>query len=134
MTKEEAVHVAAVALGVTTSYDVRVMITKREEIISQTYEAADIDDLERMLVRDIQDEEREGDEIAYVALLNDEGWSTDEDFEIDLRSAGEPFSWTAVDIVKDLAKLNDRKHELPDDVLELVERAVKACNTDRRLK
>lgn len=71
-------------------------------------------------------EDIEGDPIAYLG----EGDEYPE-HEVDIREEGEPFSWTAVDIVKALAKLAGQ----PDAIkaLEadaLIERAKTACTKD----
>lgn len=76
----------------------------------------------------------EGDETAHLfgpaddETDNDDPWSGDA-LEIDLREEGEPFSWIAVAIVKDLAKLADYRGR--KDLMELVRRAKAACTKPR---
>lgn len=72
----------------------------------------------------------EGDEIGYLSGDNDEDFA--DPVEVDLREDGEPYSWNAVQIVKDLAKLTE-KDAAPAlvDVLPLLTRAKEACAKER---
>lgn len=69
----------------------------------------------------------EGDEIAYVSI--DDAPHTDEETEVDLRAEGEPFSWDAVAIVKEMATLFPINNETftADKVKELISKAHRAC-------
>lgn len=66
-------------------------------------------------------EDIEGDEIAY---LREDGDERADEFEVDLREAGEPYSWVAVELVKELAK-----RKVTDDLGVFVLRARDACAT-----
>ncbi|MGB3833773.1 MAG: hypothetical protein WA975_18130 [Mesorhizobium sp.] len=68
----------------------------------------------------------DGDQIAYVIEADDiEG----DEVEVDLRDEGEPFSWEACQIVKDIAKVAAKPDTTTRDeeILALMERAVAAC-------
>jgi hypothetical protein len=56
----------------------------------------------------------DGDEVIFV---DDPEWGGDP-VEIDARASGEPFAWDAVNLVKDLAKIDDLANVRP-----LIERA-----------
>ena len=69
----------------------------------------------------------DGDQIAYVVEADDiEG----DEVEVDLREAGEPFSWEACQIVKDMAKVAAKPDTTSRDeeILALLERARAACS------
>lgn len=86
--------------------------------------AVDLDDY-RWGYRYNSDDGVEGDELIY---LTEVGNDTDDEIEVDRRREGDPFSWTACDIVKDLAKLYTRTLESSvDDVRSLIARAHDAC-------
>lgn len=63
----------------------------------------------------------DGDEIAYVVEVDDE---EGDEIEVDLRAEGEPFSWTAVEIVKAMAAVDDADAAA---LAALVQRAKAAC-------
>jgi hypothetical protein len=70
----------------------------------------------------------EGDQIGYLRQSDD---STGDDIEIDLRDEGEPFSWEACEIVKQLAALSSQ--DLRGDsactvVRDLISNAHRACS------
>lgn len=70
----------------------------------------------------------EGDEIAFWGEEDID--NVEYENEVVLKKDGEPFSWTACDIVKDLAKLyNQRFDQGPgySDICALVRRAFEAC-------
>lgn len=74
----------------------------------------------------------EGDELGYLREADD--YESDE-HEIDLRKEGEPFSWFACEIVKDLAKLHGIEcgydtHTAQEAIGKLIERARAACTKD----
>jgi hypothetical protein len=50
---------------------------------------------------------------------------------VELAANGEPYSWTACDIVKDLAKLEllEFNHE---DIAKLIQRAIAACRREKK--
>lgn len=64
----------------------------------------------------------DGDQIAYVKESDDDDLV--DEVEVDLRDEGEPFSWEACDIVKDLAKAVTDGSDLND----IARRAVNACS------
>ncbi|THK33456.1 hypothetical protein EHS39_36210 [Ensifer sp. MPMI2T] len=71
----------------------------------------------------------EGDETAHLFGPSDDEHDNDDPWcgnarEIDLRDEGEPFSWIAVAIVKDLAKVSYQGRK---DLMELIDRAKAAC-------
>jgi hypothetical protein len=72
----------------------------------------------------------DGDVTAHVDWP-DEDDETRDAFEVDLREEGEPFSWVACEIVKDLAKLASPDGSLDasaeDATEKFVRRAVAAC-------
>ena len=125
--RAEAVHTAALALGVLKTYDVRVMVTKREEIVSEEYEAVDEADLEQQLRTDLMDMEREGDEIAYVEYPVG---SANDEVEIDLRDNGEPFSWDACVLVKELAKAPMNLNPHLDEWIDRARKLLKGVNDE----
>ncbi len=108
MTAEEAeaVHTAAVAFGATHLYSWRLMATSRQEVQTGVTEAADLSDLRRIVIEDFLGDagrsrlDIEGDEFLYIDAVDDDHV----DQEIDLREHGEPFSWMARELVKELAK------------------------------
>lgn len=77
----------------------------------------------------------EGDETVHVFgpddadLYNEDPWEG-EGFEVDRRADGEPFSWEACDIVKDMAKLLGMEHgpQRESAMSSLISRAHRACN------
>jgi hypothetical protein len=85
--------------------------------------ATDDDDAAaKVYEQDYRFTDSEGDEIAYVYELGKD--SKGDEFEIDLRAEGQPFSWVAVSIVKDLAKVDTCTLTLFED---FVRRAKLAC-------
>lgn len=71
----------------------------------------------------------EGDEIGYLREADD--YESDE-HEVDLRKDGEPFSWFACEIVKELAALNAHRLAHPEEIIAdkaiaLMEKAAAAC-------
>lgn len=79
----------------------------------------------------------EGDETTHVfgpadeAPEDDDPWAGD-GVEIDKRTDGEPFSWAACQIVKDLAKLHDFSNPTfgTEQVKALIKRAHEACQKE----
>lgn len=79
-------------------------------------------------------EEIDGDQTCSIYRADnetdpDDAWNGDPVHEVDLRTEGEPFSWEACNIAKDLAKLHPSngtsRAQLKVD--ELISRAFKAC-------
>lgn len=129
--EEKAVETAAQALGLMKTYQYRVAFTTRtyaNEQIEATSVTAAIAKLREMNISDdyghYNDSGVEGDEL--ITLLDEDG---DELAELDMRSPGEPFSWTACELVKELAKDDGFKSER-DAVIALrmwVAKAKEAC-------
>ena len=90
-------------------YQVRLVVTTRA-IHDLEVDAVD-DDHAFNLVQQIRardyawafEEGMEGDEIAYITNRDDGELDCGADIEVDLRSKGEPYSWVACEIVKQLA-------------------------------
>lgn len=82
-------------------------------------------------------ETMDGDETVYVFgpedadAVHDDPWNGD-GVEIDLRADGEPFSWVAVAIVKELAALASTRYQrlTIEKVRDLMTRAAAACGKD----
>jgi hypothetical protein len=122
----------------TQTYKVRLMVTGRLHA-EDTFEAVD-DEAAKAYVKALDpddfiysyssDDSREGDEIAYWSLEDSE--TLDEE-EVVLMKEGEPFSWDACNIVKDLAKLFNQRITGPEEgshyseVMMLIRRAHDAC-------
>lgn len=130
--RAEAVHAAAEAFDLTNEYSVRVMATVREEVYSNTHTGVDVDDIVRQL-REIhfkyEYDAVEGDEIAFIIEENELG-TADDEVEADLRWQGEPYSWDACILVKEMAALKEDELTL-GKLVELVQRAKGMCLTDR---
>lgn len=112
MEREQAIEQGAVAIGVSQEYGARLAVTAR--IHSGTYYFRASDDeaaakhVEGLKWRDFSfeysmDDGVEGDEIAWWWLED----NPDAEVEIVLKEDGEPFSWTACEIVKELAQIED---------------------------
>lgn len=76
-----------------------------------------------------RDDGREGDEIAYLREADDD---MSDDHEIELRTDGEPFSWTSVEIVKKLADLpeGDFTAEKLGKIATIIQEARAACRRE----
>lgn len=104
--EEKAVETAAQALGLMKRYWYRVAFTTRayanEELEASSVEAA-IARLREINVADeyghYNDSGVEGDET--ITLMDEDG---DELAELDMRATGQPFSWTACDLVVEMCK------------------------------
>jgi hypothetical protein len=69
----------------------------------------------------------EGDEIAYITPEDDETYSIEE--VVDLKEEGEPFSWEACELVKELAKVETWTS---DTLQEFVHKARELCKGGRK--
>lgn len=109
-------------------YDVRIIVTVRaiaeDTILAKSWEDA-VEKAGKLDPKDYvysyeRDQGIEGDEMAFLGESGEM-----QEHEIDLRQDGEPLSWEAVKIVKDLAKL-----DISDDqaIANLIGRAVTACS------
>jgi len=82
------------------------------------------------------DDSVEGDQTAMVYGPDDDDADSDpwdgDGVEIDSRKSGEPFSWDACQLVKDLAELHGIKNDTfhMDKVAELITRAKALCTKD----
>jgi hypothetical protein len=132
--REEAVHEAAEALGLLSDYCVTASMTARVHY-TESVAAASVEEAIAMAkqanyfgnqVFDYEGDGCEGDEIIYILPLDDR---TADGTEVDCRADGEPFSWEACQIVKDLAKL---KYSPLDSATfaEFIKRAVSACTKE----
>jgi hypothetical protein len=125
MTREKAIAEAAKAIGVTKTWYARYKVTTRDEIDDEI-EAPDLDTAIRLmfqlaredLYRRNGDQGIEGDEICFLTEESERM----EEIEFDCREQGEPFSWDAVRIVKQLAVA-----ETDEERQRLVVEARKAC-------
>lgn len=110
------------------TFPVRLWITARM-VCETEVEAASMEDaIAKAKELDFADydfvyEQQEGDETAYIAAPDDE---LADPVEVDLREEGEPFSWEAVNIVKDLASFYDRTFS-SNDIVSLLARAHRCC-------
>lgn len=133
--REQAVADAAEALGVELDkFSVHLAVTTRyyiqyEDIEALTIEDAvrqaaelDIDDAYRMIDRDDNLGGVEGDEVLMVYSENGDTR------EIDNRKPGEPFSWEACQIVKELAKIDPTNSVAIEGIIR---RAKEACDTPK---
>jgi hypothetical protein len=124
--REQAIEEAKQALGLLKEYGVSIHYTKREIFDDATFMATDDDDAAaKVYEQDYRFTDSEGDEIAYVYELGKD--SKGDEFEIDLRADDQPFSWVAVSIVKQLAKLDLEDSTWPSQVIGLVNKAKAAC-------
>jgi hypothetical protein len=136
MTEAEAVHVAIDALGLEQeTFEFRLSVTRRDhhkfDVDALTFEDA-VAKVKAMDIEDFRwafgDDGFEGDEIIYWDGEPEDGQC---EVEIDKRKDGEPFSWVACEIVKELAKLASEKDSIRAlEADELIERAVAACAKD----
>lgn len=131
MTTEEAVEVAAEALGLNRDYFVEAAVTARvrrdlDVVAAPTLEVAialakeQLDDINYGWDDEV---DVEGDQQVYVRDI--EGL---EEAIIDARDEGEPFSWRACEIVKKLAITDAGDHAA---VAALVAMAINACTVER---
>jgi hypothetical protein len=128
---EEAVDAGIEALGIPKqTYHVLLRATARvyaeEEFEAVDDEAAQnyakaLDPGEFRFTYD-SDDGIEGDEIVLLSGYDDNGDETLAETEVVLKENGEPFSWTACELVKDLAKLADTTYDM-DVIAELINRA-----------
>jgi hypothetical protein len=120
--REQAIEEAKQALGLLKEYGVSIHYTKREIFDDAGFMATDDDDAARLVYEQGYNfTDSEGDEIAYV-------WNSSGDaFEIDLRADDQPFSWVAVSIVKQLARLDLEDGLWIRKVTSLVQQAKAAC-------
>jgi uncharacterized protein YprB with RNaseH-like and TPR domain len=119
----------------TQTYKVRLMVTARihaEDTFEAQGDEAAQKYVEALNPRDFiysysSDDGVEGDEVAFWSLEDDETGGVGDEGEVVLMKEGEPFSWDAVNITKDLAKLQtvEFNHE---DVAKLIQRAITACS------
>lgn len=90
-----------------------------------------------------RDSEVEGDEIVFIDTIEDDASITLEDMEIDRRAEGEPFSWEAVALVKQIARLQTEEElaasgceSQGDDAIEsmnsLIHKARRLCKHAER--
>lgn len=124
----QAVRAAAKALELTKSFSCRLMVTARTEAWDGDIEAIDESDAARQVIDMIDtgeirngDDGIEGDEILFV--ISNEADEPSDEIEIDLRVQGQPFSWMACDIVKELATA-----ETDEQRQALIVRAREACS------
>ena len=109
-----AVKEAATALGLNVHFQVYVNYTQRTSD-DVSFECPTIEDVKEQLLelrRQLTD--NEGDEIAYITTGNGDEF---QEIDFDMREDGEPFSWHAVDLVKNLAKAE------PGDLAEWIVKA-----------
>ena len=74
----------------------------------------------------------EGDEVAFIEIEDPQG--EHDEVEVDLRAEGEPFSWDACKIVKDMAKMAVGDGSIVDHIEEvqaLFARAIEACEVPK---
>lgn len=120
----------------TKEYTIRIGVTVRA-FASENFEAASWEEaVEKAKAYQPADflyryahDDVEGDEIGYLREADD--YESDE-HEIDLRKEGEPFSWFASEIVKELAALNAHRLAHPEQIIAdkaiaLMEKATAAC-------
>jgi hypothetical protein len=108
--REKAVAVAAQALDLDQEYSGRIIVTTREEIWEGSIFAFNIHaaarELKRMWDEREIDRDRssiEGDECGWVSDNDYHKPELEDEIEVDLRHYGEPYAWTACQIVKALA-------------------------------
>jgi hypothetical protein len=72
----------------------------------------------------------EGDLVGFIKPEYDGTPETEnaDEIELDLREDGEPRSWMAVEIVKEMAKLGDKA--TPEQIDALIQRSIEACKKD----
>jgi hypothetical protein len=129
--REEAVEEGIEALGIPKqTYHVLLRATARV-FAEEDFEAVD-DEAARKYAEALDprefrysydsDDGIEGDEVVFLSGYDDAGDETMPEAELVLKKDGEPFSWTACNIVEDLAKLADTTYDM-DAIAELINRA-----------
>lgn len=120
-------HEAARALGLLTDYFPSWRVTTRASEDGQAFSALDIGAAIRVAVADkphaIDDENVEGDEVLFMDAYDSKGLPMNLDIEIDARQPGEPFSWTACEIIKHMAAAGPG-----DDLTKFLVAAREACH------
>lgn len=98
--RQQAIEAAAEALGISKEYSIRIHYAKRD-VDEYQHVCSSLDEACNYAWDCLPIDDCEGDEIGYVQARDSE----DDEWEIDMRRNGEPFSWQAVDFVKALAKV-----------------------------
>ena len=117
----KALQLAAAATGVANTYQIRWAIAACE-----TSEYEDIEAVDLRHAIELAEEYRPantGDDTLQITEIPDhDNYLYEDEFEIDRRAPGNPFSWDACHIVKDLAMSGPG-----DDLTEFLVRAREAC-------